>query len=580
MYHTITTQEAVMRKLQLLLAVMLVLSLLPVATDAQNLYRIPPYSVNSRYLNTIIVGDTLPNGARRDSNVVYVLQRGGVYLSQAAITNGYPIRMQTHDTTGNVSKPIIYLYPSATTGNPPGTFITMRANVSLKNLIISGYFEPGNYVLQDTSFLNHLQGSLFNTGVAGLTLTLDSCILSQTNGNHVRTDQPLRTLRITNCRFTDMGFLGRSNLGAGKGIDIRAGSIDSFIVVNNSFINWQDRIIRHFSSTANIQYLRFEHNTCVNGMSYHGMLSLGRTGKKVIIKDNLLYDAFAMGADSDAVRQAEFTDSGEKDAFGGARMTWVVSVPNDSTAWTVKKNYYVVSTAGKGFLDSASVWPIVANPALTEGSPLTYKINSRIGADSTTAFTKTTTTFPNMPKLMVAMMKWYRTPKASLGSGKTKETTNWLPMYDYDRRSVGYYSDTLNLAFPTTDAVYTAADGNYPVGDLNWFPARYTAWKNDPTVDVQEQGEAVPEAFSLAQNFPNPFNPSTQITFTLARASKVTLEVYDILGRQVATLINGDLRSAGRHEMQFTAAGLASGVYFYRLSADQKVATMKMMLVR
>jgi hypothetical protein len=128
--------------------------------------------------------------------------------------------------------------------------------------------------------------------------------------------------------------------------------------------------------------------------------------------------------------------------------------------------------------------------------------------------------------------------------------------------------------------VYTAADGSYPVGDLNWFPARYTAWKNDATVDVQEQGEAVPEAFSLAQNFPNPFNPSTQITFTLAKSSKVTLEVYDILGRQVATLINGDLRSAGRHEMQFTADGLASGVYFYRLNADQKIATMKMMLVR
>lgn len=569
-----------MRKLQLLLAVMLVLSLLPVSALSQNLYRIPPYSVNSTFLNQIIVGDTLANGARRDSNVTYVLQRGGVYLLQTAITNGYPIRIQTHDTTGNVSKPIIYLYPSGSTGNPPGTMITMRANVALKNLIISGYFEPGNYSLKDTSYLNHLQGSLFNTAVAGLTLTLDSCILSQTNGNHVRTDQPLKTLRITNCRFTDMGFLGRSNLGAGKGIDIRAGSIDTFVVVNNSWVNWQDRIIRHFSSTANIQYLRFEHNTCVNGMSYHGLLSLGRTGRTVIIKDNLLYDAFALGADTDAVRQAEFTDSGEKDAFGFARMNWIFSVPNDSTAWTIKNNSYVISAAGKAFFDSASVWPIVANPALTEGAILTYKINSRIGADSTTAFTKRTTSFPNMPKLMVTMMKWYRAPKASLGSGKTKETTNWLPQYDFDRRSVEYYRDTLNLAFPTTDAVYTSATGGYPVGDLNWFPARYTAWKNDATVDVQQGGEAVPESFTLAQNFPNPFNPSTQITFALPKASRVTLEVFDVLGRQVATLINGELRSAGKHAMQFDATGLASGVYFYRLTAEHQVATMKMMLVR
>jgi hypothetical protein len=577
--HHIIILEDAMRKMQVLVAVLVVLSLLPVPMNGQNLFRVPPYIVNSTFLNNFIVGDTLANGARRDSNVVYVLQRGGVYLSQVAITNGYPIRFQTHDTTAGVSKPIIYLYPNATTGNPPGTFITMRANVSLKNIILCGYFEPGNYTLKDTAYLNHLQGSLFNTNVAGLTLTLDSCILSSTNGNHVRTDQPPRTIRITNCKFVDMGFLGRSNLGAGKGIDVRAGSVDSFIVVNNTFVNWQDRIIRHFSSTANIQYLRFEHNTCVNGMSYHGMLSLGRTGRRVILTDNLIYDGFALGADTDAVRQAEFTDSGEKDAFGFARMTWVLSVANDSTAWTIKNNYYVTTPAGKAFFDSASVWPIVANPPLTEGGILTYKINSLIGADSTTAFRKTTTTLPQIPKLMVNMMKWYRTPKASLGSGKTKETTNWLPMYDFDRRSVEYYRDTLNCAYPTADAIYSAGTGAYPVGDLNWFPTRLAAWKSDPVSGVETGAEGVPEVYALEQNYPNPFNPTTQIVFSLPAASQVNLEVYNLLGQKVMTLVN-DTQEAGTHTATFDAKGLSSGVYFYRLTAGEKVMTMKMMLMK
>jgi hypothetical protein len=568
-----------MRKSQMLVVLLVMLSLLPVLTYGQHDVRVPPYVVNSRFLNSFIVGDTLANGARRDSAAVYVLQRGGVYLSQVAITNGYPITMKANDTTGNVSKPIVYLYPSASTGNPPGTFITMRANVSLKNLILSGYFEPGNYSLKDTAYLNHLQGSLFNTGVAGLTLTLDSCILTQTNGNHVRSDQPFKTLRIVNCRFTDMGFLGRSNFGAGKAIDIRAGNIDSFIVVNNTFVNYQDRIIRHYSSTANIQYLRFEHNTVVNGMSYHGLLSLGRTGREIIIKNNLFYDGFALGADSDAVRQSEFNDSGEKDAFGGARMTWVISVPNDTTAWTVKNNFYVISAAGKAFFDSASVWPIAANPPLAEGSPLTYKINSRIGTDSATAFTKTTTTLPNIPKLMVDMMKWYRTPKASLGSGKTKETTNWLPMYDYDRRSAEYYRDTLNCAYPTSDAIYTAAIGGYPIGDLNWFPARYMAWKNDPTLGVEMAIGSVPESYELGQNYPNPFNPTTQIVFTLPKSSQVSIEVYNLLGQKVRTLVN-ETRAAGTYTATFDGAGLSSGVYFYRLNADNQVMTKKMMLMK
>lgn len=569
-----------MRKMRLLIAVLVVLSLLPVMMYGQNLVRVPPFIVNSTFLNNFIVGDTLANGARRDSSATYVLQRGGVYLSQIAITNGYPLRFQTHDTTAGISKPIIYLFPGAAPAlNPPGTFITMRANVTMKNIILSGYFEPGNYVQADTSYLNHLQGSLFNTAVAGLRLTLDSCIMTATNGNHVRTDQPPSTIRITNCRFTDMGFLGRSNLGAGKGIDVRAGSVDSLIIVNNTFVNWQDRIIRHFSSTANIQYLRFEHNTCVNGMSYHGMLSLGRTGRRAIINDNLFLDAFALGADSDAVRQVEFTDSGEKDAFGFARMNWIFSVPNDTTAWTVKKNYYAISPAGKAFFDSASVWPIVANPPLAEGAILTYNINKRIGADSTTAFTKTTVTFPNIPQLMVAMMKWYRTPKASLGSGKTKETNNWLPIYDFDRRSAGYYRDTLNCAYSTANAIYSAGSGGYPVGDLNWFPTRYTAWKGDPVSGVDAPGGEVPEAFTLQQNYPNPFNPSTLIAFGLPNTARVSLEVYNLLGQKVVTLLD-EMRDPGSYTVSFDGKGLSSGVYFYRLTAGNQVMSKKMMLLK
>lgn len=568
-----------MRKVHILVGLLVVLSLLPVLSYGQHDVRVPPYIVNSKFLNDFIVGDTLSNGARRDSAAVYVLQRGGAYLSQAVITNGYPLTFKTHDTTAGVSKPIIYLYPNATTLNPPGQFITMRANVSMKNIILSGYFEPGNYALKDTAYLNHLQGALFNTGVAGLTLTLDSCILTNTNGNHVRTDQPPKTLRITNCIFGNMGFLGRSNLGAGKAIDVRAGSVDSMILVNNTFVNWQDRIIRHFTTTANIQYLRFEHNTLVNGMSYHGLLSLGRMGKRAIINNNLFYDGFALGADSDAVRQAEFTDSGEKDQFGGARMTWVISVPNDSTAWTIKNNYHVVSPAGKAFFDSASVWPIVANPPLTEGSPLTYHINARIGADSTTAFKKVTTALPKIPNLMVAMMKWYRMPKAALGSGKTKETTNWLPIYDFDRRSIEYYRDTLSCAYSTADPIYSAASGGYPIGDLNWFPSRYTAWKADPVSGVETLPGQLPETFSLEQNYPNPFNPSTTIRFDLPIASQVRLSVFDVLGREVRVLVNEQV-AAGVHEVSFDARQFATGMYVYKLQAGNMVQTRKMLLLK
>jgi hypothetical protein len=92
----------------------------------------------------------------------------------------------------------------------------------------------------------------------------------------------------------------------------------------------------------------------------------------------------------------------------------------------------------------------------------------------------------------------------------------------------------------------------------------------------------MPTEVSLAQNYPNPFNPSTKIKFSIpvgtGHAPSV-LKVFDVLGREVATLVNGNL-NAGSYEATFDAHGMASGVYFYRLSAANFVTTRRMLLTR
>jgi hypothetical protein len=85
--------------------------------------------------------------------------------------------------------------------------------------------------------------------------------------------------------------------------------------------------------------------------------------------------------------------------------------------------------------------------------------------------------------------------------------------------------------------------------------------------------------FQLQQNYPNPFNPTTQITFDLPKAGNVTLTVYNALGQEVATLVNGAL-PVGSHSVTFNAKNLASGVYFYRLTAGSYQSTMKMLLMK
>ncbi|HEX9657745.1 MAG TPA: T9SS type A sorting domain-containing protein, partial [Bacteroidota bacterium] len=106
-------------------------------------------------------------------------------------------------------------------------------------------------------------------------------------------------------------------------------------------------------------------------------------------------------------------------------------------------------------------------------------------------------------------------------------------------------------------------------------------------VAVEEEASSVPEAFELAQNYPNPFNPTTRIKYQIPNDNYVTLKVFDILGREVRTLVN-ETRIAGEHEVTFdayglarqTAGGLASGIYFYRITAGEFRQAKKLILLR
>jgi hypothetical protein len=100
------------------------------------------------------------------------------------------------------------------------------------------------------------------------------------------------------------------------------------------------------------------------------------------------------------------------------------------------------------------------------------------------------------------------------------------------------------------------------------------------TVDVKDEGNLLsPNEYNLAQNYPNPFNPSTKISWQSPVGSYQTLKIYDVLGNEVATLVN-EYREAGRYEVTFDASNLASGIYFYRLQAGSFVETKKMLMLK
>ena len=89
----------------------------------------------------------------------------------------------------------------------------------------------------------------------------------------------------------------------------------------------------------------------------------------------------------------------------------------------------------------------------------------------------------------------------------------------------------------------------------------------------------LPNIFNLSQNYPNPFNPTTIISYSLPKSGNVTLEVFNLLGEKVATLVN-EFEEAGSYKKTFNADMLSSGVYIYKLSAGSFVETRKMILLK
>ena len=158
----------------------------------------------------------------------------------------------------------------------------------------------------------------------------------------------------------------------------------------------------------------------------------------------------------------------------------------------------------------------------------------------------------------------------------------WLIVDDYsgaikpsDFKSTDLVFDATGLESGTYNAVMVINTNEYGVPAYE-VPIELVATN---VVSNEHEESSTPHLFALNQNYPNPFNPSTVIKFSVPKTGKVSLKVYDLLGREVSTLVDGRL-VAGQHEAEFNATGMSSGVYYYRLTAGEKAQTKKMLLIK
>ncbi|MBS1517670.1 MAG: T9SS type A sorting domain-containing protein [Bacteroidetes bacterium] len=159
--------------------------------------------------------------------------------------------------------------------------------------------------------------------------------------------------------------------------------------------------------------------------------------------------------------------------------------------------------------------------------------------------------------------------------------------FEIERKPVADNSVWSSIAFVNGNGTvnevrnYSYSDKNLSAGKYSYRLKQIDFNGNFEYFNLQNEVEiGVPQRFELSQNYPNPFNPSTKINFSLPADSKVTLNIYDISGKLVNTLINNEFKSANYYTLEFNGSNLSSGTYFYSLITGSNSDTKKMILIK
>jgi hypothetical protein len=140
--------------------------------------------------------------------------------------------------------------------------------------------------------------------------------------------------------------------------------------------------------------------------------------------------------------------------------------------------------------------------------------------------------------------------------------------------------DTVRVSIRfTPDTIRQFIDTLFVANNSQRSPVKVPLSGNGSLTRVEQLGREIPTVFTLSQNYPNPSNPTTTISYAISTRSHVTLSVFNTLGQKVAELLNAE-KEAGSYDVTFDAIGLASGVYLYRMQAGSFVQTRKLVVVK
>lgn len=542
-------------------------------------------------------------------DVIYVLRNGATYFTEQRLDYRHVLRIEA-EVYPSDNPPIIRGASSLTGGSHQLT--NFRDDVVMKGIFFFGMNDLGaknaNQRTQVQDLHLHYQHSYFMSG-QNYTFWLGA------TGN---------TVRIEDSFFANAGR-ATSNTNQ-RFIDTRGNDTDSLIVINTSVYQQNFHFIR--SGGAVINYVYFDHvtlanhslsafdlnlvkeltiknslfhNVALNGVweaaSVVGDAGPGYDGPRYfsgggILTINLYADVFEANPEEAPMLDSERRFVITNNNIGGLPAQQYLDMWEEKSNVTRESHPVLGRTGGYPWgTDPAWRW---ANPDITSDNPIwalrdtipLVRIQSAFMDSVLTSWADNDepwVTIGNNIREAVTL----NDPPASMLEyvrfdffGGTDQGTH----YDFwdqivaDENTRFFHPGPGNpfepagptaswfrdLGFNSDAQSFTHAENGYPVGNLNYYPELREKWGRGEVITSVERAEELPADFRIVGNFPNPFNPTTNIVFELGTANNVTIDVYNVVGQRVANMPLG-MQTAGRHQVTFDAANLSSGVYIVRM---------------
>jgi hypothetical protein len=538
-------------------------------TSSDTLYvsALPPGNINN-----VIIGDTTATGARKDPNRVYVLQQTSnvdttyfftATINMAANFNGVTLTIVGKDNPVTGMPPVIEPFILTDNSTPARFTENLEGNISFENLYFLGKRTDGLITAGDDRLLDGIP--------VGSSIRINHCVFDDFTagqGALLSYGGSGNSFYVSNCEFRNI----QSQAGFPTNI-IFAEAADTLQFVNNTFF----AISFGIWGNDNLRYFQFEHNTMV-GCAWMPLRVY--QADSAVISDNIFYDTYAWGLDSASIKNGglgneppavvafdslfqfseppySWTEAGRNIVVKNNAYFWqpeifsTISAINDTSADYIVPPTWMNSQTTAMFADKSS-WP---------GLSASDNVNTDPGFSA------------SIVNPMVAGLNIYTVAR---WNGTISTTPLWRQSITNPANVFGpvanNWAQTQGYPVPENlkySANLTGSDG-LPLGDLNWFPE---------ATGIKETNNAIPAKFSLNQNYPNPFNPTTNIKYSIKKSGLVSLKVYNILGQEVANLVN-EYQKPGDYVIDFNASNLASGVYMYRLESGTNSLTKKMVLLK